>query len=67
MTRFAKFIEAFQSARQLEADRVIRRYGYLVSQARAHQEKEKLQKPGKNVAGASSQPSFIAGTPLCSS
>jgi hypothetical protein len=54
MTRLAKFIEAFHSARQLEADRVIRRYGYLVNQAPAHQEKEKLKETDKNAAGASS-------------
>jgi hypothetical protein len=65
MTRFARFLEAFKSARKLEADRVISRYWYLVEQARADEEKEKIKDAKKFAAGASSQLSFI-GRPLCS-
>lgn len=64
MTFFARFLEAIERSQKLNADRLIRRYSYLVDQARAHEEREKLEEANKNSAAAQSQPSFIAGLPL---
>lgn len=64
MTRFARFLEALGTSRQLEASLIIRRYSYLIEQAHTHEEKERLEAAGKNAAAAQAQPSFIAGLPL---
>ena len=59
MTFFARFLEATERSQKLKADRPIHRYSYLVDQARAHEEREKLEETDKNSAAAQSQPSFI--------
>lgn len=65
MTFFANLLEALQNSQQLKADRVIRRYSYLVDQARVHEEKENFEKAKGLASAPASQPSFIGELPLC--
>jgi hypothetical protein len=64
MNLFTKFLEALGSSRQQEANRVIRRYRYLAEQARAYDEKNKLEAADENAWGAPSHPLFLGGKPL---
>jgi DNA-binding Lrp family transcriptional regulator len=64
MTIFARFLDAIERSQKLKADGLIRRYSYLVDQARAHEEREKFEEASKNAAAVPSQPSFIAELPL---
>ena len=64
MTFFANLLEALQNSQRLKADRLIRRYSYLVVQARVYEEKEKIEKVKKLASAAASQPSFIGELPL---
>lgn len=58
MKFFASFLNALRTSQQLKADRVIRRYSYLVDQARAHEEKE--NEMAKRLASAAgSEPSCL--------
>ena len=56
MNRIARFLEALQTSRQLEADRVIRRYRHLVEEARAHERRHAIEAAGYSVGRASQTP-----------
>ena len=56
MNLFTKFLEALGSSRQQDATRVIRRYRYLVDQARAYDEKKKPEAADEDAWRAPSHP-----------
>jgi hypothetical protein len=56
MNFFSKFLKALGSSRKQDADRVIRRYRYLVEQAHAHDERMKLEGADEDAWRAPSHP-----------
>jgi len=66
MNPIARFFEALHHSRQLEADRVIRRYRPLVEQANEYERKREIKAAG-TIAGRASPAPFASGEQLCSS
>ena len=66
MNRIARFFEALHHSRQIDADRVIRRYRHLVEEAHAYDRKREIKAAG-TIAGRASPAPVASGEQLCSS
>ena len=52
MNPIARFFEALQNSRKLDADRVIRRYWHLVEEAHAYDRRREIEAASNNVERA---------------
>ena len=64
MNIFGKILKALEESRRREAERQIRRYWYLVEQAREYEKRKNIELAARNAADMP-QASVMMGAPIC--